>query len=130
MQIQINWLLQKPTDLDLHCLQWQGISRFSRTRLTISEVLLSLSSQELVLIHVLCVSCKNYLPIFHWSVVYIYVCVHCSQAHFLLESVSLSCIMKRKLQQLCHVFIKLRMRLFQPKNLYHFGSPDPKAEMS
>ena len=21
MQIQINWLLQKPTDLDLHCLQ-------------------------------------------------------------------------------------------------------------
>ena len=32
MQIQISWLLQKPTDLDLHCLQWQGISGFSRTR--------------------------------------------------------------------------------------------------
>ena len=32
MQIQICWLLQKPTDLDLHCLQRQGISRFSRTR--------------------------------------------------------------------------------------------------
>ena len=32
MQIQISWLLQKPTDLDLHCLQRQGISRFSRTR--------------------------------------------------------------------------------------------------
>ena len=31
MQIQISWLLQKPTDLDLHCLQRQGISRFSRT---------------------------------------------------------------------------------------------------
>ena len=31
MQIQISWLLQKPTDLDLHCLQRQGISWFSRT---------------------------------------------------------------------------------------------------
>ena len=26
MQIQISWLLQKPTDLDLHCLQRQDIS--------------------------------------------------------------------------------------------------------
>ena len=32
MQIKINWLLQKPTDLDLHCFQRQGISGFSRTR--------------------------------------------------------------------------------------------------
>ena len=32
MQILISWLLQKPTDLDLHCLQRLGISRFSRTR--------------------------------------------------------------------------------------------------
>ena len=32
MQIQISWLLQKPTDLDLHCLQRQGISGLSRTR--------------------------------------------------------------------------------------------------
>ena len=32
MQIQISWLLQKPTDLDLHCLQRQYISGFSRTR--------------------------------------------------------------------------------------------------
>ena len=32
VQIQISWLLQKkPTDLDLHCLQRQGISVFSRT---------------------------------------------------------------------------------------------------
>ena len=31
MQIQISWLLQKPTDLDLHCLQRQGISGFSMT---------------------------------------------------------------------------------------------------
>ena len=30
VQIQISWLLQKPTDLDLHCLQ--SISGFSRTR--------------------------------------------------------------------------------------------------
>ena len=32
VQIQISWLLKKPTDLDLHCLQRQGISGFSRTR--------------------------------------------------------------------------------------------------
>ena len=32
VQIQISWLLQKPTDLDLHCLQRQSISRLSRTR--------------------------------------------------------------------------------------------------
>ena len=32
VQIQISWLLQKPTDLDLHCLQRQDISGFSRTR--------------------------------------------------------------------------------------------------
>ena len=32
VQIQISWLLQKPTDLDLHRLQSQGISGFSRTR--------------------------------------------------------------------------------------------------
>ena len=32
MQIQISWLLKMPIDLDLHCLQRQGISGFSRTR--------------------------------------------------------------------------------------------------
>ena len=35
MQIQVSWLLQKPTDLDLHCLQRQVISGFSRTRVNI-----------------------------------------------------------------------------------------------
>ena len=35
VQIQISWLLQKQTDLDLHCLQRQGISRFSRTRVKV-----------------------------------------------------------------------------------------------
>ena len=34
VQIQISWLHQKPTDLDLHCLQRQGISRFNRTKVT------------------------------------------------------------------------------------------------
>ena len=33
MQVQISWLLQKPTDLDLHCLQMQGICGLSRIRL-------------------------------------------------------------------------------------------------
>ena len=32
------WLLQKPTDLDLHCLQRKGISGFSRTRVKIQNV--------------------------------------------------------------------------------------------
>ena len=31
VQIQISWLLKKPTDLGLHCLQRQGTSWFSRT---------------------------------------------------------------------------------------------------
>ena len=35
MQIQISWLLKKPSDLDLHCLQRQGISGFSRTRVKV-----------------------------------------------------------------------------------------------
>ena len=29
---EASWLLQKPTDLDLHCLQRQGISGFSMIR--------------------------------------------------------------------------------------------------
>ena len=37
VQIQISWLLQKPTDLDLHCLQRQSISGFSRTRVNTSK---------------------------------------------------------------------------------------------
>ena len=36
MQIQISWLLQKPTDLDLHCLQRQSISGLSRTRVKVA----------------------------------------------------------------------------------------------
>ena len=32
VQVQISWLLKKPTDLDLHCLQRQGISGFSRRK--------------------------------------------------------------------------------------------------
>ena len=38
VQIQIIWLLQKPTDLNLHCLQRQGISGFSRTRVKWNDV--------------------------------------------------------------------------------------------
>ena len=39
VQIQISLLLQKSTDLNLHCLQWQDISEFSRTRVTKHEQL-------------------------------------------------------------------------------------------
>ena len=36
MQIQISWLLQKPTDLDLHCLLKQVMSCSAREGLEIS----------------------------------------------------------------------------------------------
>ena len=49
MQIQISWLLRKPTDLDLHCLQRQGISGFSRTRVK-SKLQMRLGSQIIVLL--------------------------------------------------------------------------------
>ena len=32
VQIQISWLLKKPSDLGLHCLQRQDLSGFSKTR--------------------------------------------------------------------------------------------------
>ena len=35
MQIQISWLLQKPTDLDLHCLLRQGMSCSGREGLRV-----------------------------------------------------------------------------------------------
>ena len=37
MQIQVSRLLQKPADLDLHCLQRQGISGLSRTRVKLTK---------------------------------------------------------------------------------------------
>ena len=40
VQIQISWLLKKPSDLDPHCLQKHGLSRFSRTRININLVCL------------------------------------------------------------------------------------------
>ena len=43
VQIQISWLLQKPTDLDLDCLQRKGISGFSRTRVKGPSVMLVIS---------------------------------------------------------------------------------------
>ena len=39
VKIQTSWLLQKPTDLDLHCLQRQGITEFKRTTVKMSEYL-------------------------------------------------------------------------------------------
>ena len=37
VQIQISWLLQKPTDFDVHCLQRHGIFGFRRTRVNVFE---------------------------------------------------------------------------------------------
>ena len=36
MQIQISWLLKKPTDLDLHCLLRQGMSCSAREGLSMT----------------------------------------------------------------------------------------------
>ena len=36
-QVQISLLLQKPTDLDPHCLQRQGVSGFSRTKVKVQS---------------------------------------------------------------------------------------------
>ena len=47
-RFQISWLLQKPTDLDLHCLHRQGISRFSRTRVKLHYFFFSTSSPDVV----------------------------------------------------------------------------------
>ena len=66
MQVKISWLLQKPTDPDLHCLQRQGtcISRFSRTRvmLTILTCLFLLQSLiiSFVLFPLVCCSVKSF----------------------------------------------------------------------
>ena len=46
VQIQISWLLKKPTDLDLHCLQRQSISGFSRTRVNFSTTFISLQKPK------------------------------------------------------------------------------------
>ena len=61
MQIQISWLLQKPTDLDLHCLQRQGISGFSRTRVKCSnsKCLRNYSREEYFNEPGHSISCKN-----------------------------------------------------------------------
>ena len=75
VQIQISWLLQKPTDLDLHCLQRQGISGFSRTRVNLfsrtrfylqirAHVLLSLLFKIIVGTHL---NCLDKLRQFKWE---------------------------------------------------------------
>ena len=55
MQIQINWLVQKPTDPDLHCLQRQGklhclqrqgISELSRTKVKLICTLFHIISEH------------------------------------------------------------------------------------
>ena len=55
MQIQISWLLQKPTDLDLHCLQRQGISGFSSWR--IKETYLSGYLLNVAIMIIICSEC-------------------------------------------------------------------------
>ena len=60
----ISWLPQKPTDLDLHCLQWQGISGFSRTRIKGQYFRFSIISFESVccLLYTVVGSCRLIRP--------------------------------------------------------------------
>ena len=65
VQIQISWLLQKPTDLDLHCLQRQGISGFSMTGVKVLSKVAAECSHKLILLfsekirlHFLWIFCK------------------------------------------------------------------------
>ena len=65
VQIQFSWLLQKPTDLDLHCLQRQGISGFSMTRVTVLSKVAAECSNKLILsfsekirLHIMWIFCK------------------------------------------------------------------------
>ena len=52
MQIQISWLLQKPTDLDLHCLLRQGMSCSAREGLMLNLLGKKLSRWNLGLISI------------------------------------------------------------------------------
>ena len=60
VQMQISWLLQKPTDLDLHCLQRQGISGFSSARVK------SMQNSKPTFITVLSVF-LSFLSTFFWA---------------------------------------------------------------
>ena len=88
MQIQISWLLQKPTDLDLHCLQRQGISRFSMTRFKII-VLYPKTLTEKSSLQVLCIDRPYYGYTESWSSV-----LHVTVA--LLETYQYSLVEKKK----------------------------------
>ena len=81
VQIQISWLLQKPTDLDLHCLLRQGMSCSAREGLIMVLILLhsleSIFSSKL-LWHYVCITllqdkctyeciCKLHNPDVHTS---------------------------------------------------------------
>ena len=66
VQIQISWLLKKPTDLDPNCLQRWGISGFSRKRVKSSILsaqhpyfVISCFSLETLLIEFHLLSCKS-----------------------------------------------------------------------
>ena len=55
VQVQISWLFQKPTDLDLYSLQRQGVSGFSRTRVKGIDTL----SGEITLSNHFCLSSEK-----------------------------------------------------------------------
>ena len=56
VQIQISWLLKKPTDLDLHCLQRQGLSKISRTRVKSIIILFLVTCLVTIFLHIVLAS--------------------------------------------------------------------------
>ena len=81
MQIQISWHLKKPTDLDLHCLQRQGISGFSGTRVFWNspfDYLLTYLTLVLLVTNISCL-CKQFTSrlVGFWSSQLIWICTVC-----------------------------------------------------
>ena len=56
VQIQISWLLKKPTDLDLHSLQRQGLSKISRTRVKSIIILFLVTCLVTIFLHIVLAS--------------------------------------------------------------------------
>ena len=62
MQIQISLLLQKPTDLVLHYLQWQDLSGFSWTRVKSSSSLANTEIQQIKVYLIITIFTQHHQP--------------------------------------------------------------------
>ena len=65
VQIQISWLLKKPTDFDIHCFQRQGISGFSMTRVKMATSL-GTNAVFVMRVHCNCALIACFIHSIHW----------------------------------------------------------------